>query len=130
MYSYPCNITIGSSAFYDPFNFFYRSILLQVRDYKPITVGYISLVLYTFSRFYFKSIFCFTLIRAIKALTTPEKNSQYEELLGIELAITAHTISGTHPDLSDALYEKVRLILQYSCGRQTENIENFFNEHR
>ena len=66
----------------------------------------------------------------IKALTTPEKNSQYEELLGIELAITAHTISGTHADLSDALYEKVRLILQYSCGRQTENIENFFNEHR
>ena len=66
----------------------------------------------------------------IKALTIAEKNIQYEELLGIELAITAHTISGTHPDLSDTLYEKVRLILQYSCGRQTENIENFFNEHR
>ena len=53
-----------------------------------------------------------------------------EELLAIDLSIIAHTSSNIHPDLADALYRKVNNILQYTVGRQTENIQNFFNEHR
>jgi hypothetical protein len=68
--------------------------------------------------------------KVIETLSAPEKDVMYEELLGIDLAIIAHTNTGIYPDLSDVLYKKVRYIIEYSCGRQTENIENFFNEHR
>ena len=66
----------------------------------------------------------------LETLSASDENIMYEELLGIHLAIIAHTTAGIHPDLSDVLYRKVHHILHYSCGRQTENIENFFNMHR